>query len=266
MKSWLTIKQVDWGVLAAFGAADVICIAFVNLYFFRLDAPQIVVDLTRGLVDWTLMGSAIILAVVVGGVIFGLGRMRPAEVGLIANRLPAAIGVTVGLWVATQAVLIIGAWATLGAVPVNPQWATRGATAMIGALLAQLFGNALAEEISYRGFLLPQTWLKLRGGVLYHVRWRLLLAVLISQTFFAFSHIPNRIFNGMTPEEMAFDFVKLTVVGAYFAFLYLRTDNLFFAVGVHALANRPTSIVHSDLASPLIMVMALGLAFFWRRR
>lgn len=156
-----------------------------------------------------------------------------------------------------------GAWLNMGEVPINPRWAERGVTVVIGALIAQLFGNALAEEIIYRGFLLPQTWLKLRGGLPARPGWRLVLAILISQSIFALSHIPNRIFNGMTPAEMLPDMLMLLVFGAYYAFLYLRTGNLFIAVGVHALANAPTSIVQSDLPAPLLMVLALIVALAW---
>lgn len=264
MKPWSEIREVSWGVLAALLVAIMTAAAFVNLVFFQQDAPQIVVDATAGLVDWTLMGSAIILVVVVGGVIFGLGRQRPADVGLIARKLPAAIGVTAALWVLTQALLSAGAWATLGEIPFNPRWAERGVTAMFGALIAQLFGNALAEEIIYRGFLPPQAWLKLRGGLLGHARWRLLLAALISQAIFAVAHIPNRIFNEMSGADIALDMVMLVIFGLYYLFLYLRTSNLFFAIGVHALANQPLTLVQSDLAAPLFMVLALVAALLWR--
>jgi len=262
-RGWQATRAVGWGVLAVFLVAIVAVAAFVNLLFFRLDSPQVIVDATLGLVDWTLMGSAMVLLVVVGGVIFGLGRLRPAEVGLIAAKLPEAIVVTVLLWIVTQALLVTGAWLSMGEVPINPRWAERGITVVIGALLAQLFGNALAEEIIYRGFLLPQTWLKLHGGLLARPGWRLVLAVLISQSVFALSHIPNRIFNGMTPAEMLPDMVMLLVFGAYYAFIYLRMGNLFIAVGVHALANAPTSIVQSDLPAPLLMVLALIVALAW---
>ena len=260
---WQETREVGWGVLAVFLVAVVAVAAFVNLVFFRLDSPQVIVNLTLGLVDWTLMGSAMVLFVVVGGVIFGLGRQRPADVGLITARLPEAIVVTGLLWVVTQGLVMVGAWAAMGEIPINPRWVERGATVVIGALIAQVFGNALAEEIIYRGFLLPQTWLKLGGGLLSRPGWRLALAVLISQGIFALSHIPNRIFNGMTPAEMLPDMLMLLVFGVYYAFLYLRTGNLFIAVGVHALANQPTSIVQSDLPAPLLMVLALLMALAW---
>lgn len=265
MKAWRDVREVGWGVLAIFLVAVVAAAAFVNLVFFQLTAPSIIVSATFGLVDWTLMGSAIIIVVVIGGVIFGLGRQRPADVGLVAARLPAAVAVCAAIWVITQVLLAAGAWATLGEAPINPRWAERGVTVMLGALIAQVFGNALGEEIIYRGFLPPQVWLKLRGGLLAHPRWRLALAVLLAQIVFALIHIPNRIFYGLSPADMALDMVRLTIFGLYYAFLYLRTDNLFFAVGVHALANQPLTIVQSDLATPLMMVLALGAAAFWRK-
>lgn len=264
-KPWLHTRTVSWWVLIVLLVAITAVMAFVNLVFFRLDAPNLVVRATLGLIDWTLLGSAFSLVIVVGGVIFGLGRLRPAEVGLIAARLPEAIVVTGLLWVTTQVLVMAGAWASLGEAPINPRWAERGATFMIGALIAQLFGNALAEETIYRGFLLPQSWLKLPKSMMAHPGWRLATAVLISQIVFALSHIPNRIFNGMSLADMGPDMLMLVVFGAYYAFLYLRTGNLFIAVGVHALANQPLSIVQSDLPTPLLMVLALLLALAWPR-
>jgi membrane protease YdiL (CAAX protease family) len=258
-KPWLHTREATWWVLAVFLVATVAVAAFVNLVFFRLDSPDAIVRATLGLIDWTLMGSAFSLLIVVGGVIFGLGRLRPAEVGLIAARLPEAIVVTALLWIATQALVMAGAWAALGEIPINPRWAERGVTVVIGALIAQLLGNALAEEIIYRGFLLPQSWLKLPA----RTGWRLLVAVLISQSIFALSHIPNRIFYGMTLAEITLDMLMLLLFGVYYAFLYLRTGNLFIAVGVHALANQPASIVQSDLPAPLLLALTLLLAIAW---
>lgn len=262
-KPWLHTRAVNWWVLIVLLIGITAVTAFVNLVFFRMDAPDVIVRASLGLIDWTLMGSAFSLIVIVGGVIFGLGRLRPAEVGLIAARLPEAIIITALLWVVTQALVMAGAWASQGEIPINPRWAERGVTVMVGALLAQLLGNALAEETIYRGFLLPQSWLKLPATMLARPGWRLTVAVLISQSIFALSHIPNRIFNGMSLADMAPDMLMLFVFGAYYALLYLRTGNLFIAVGVHALANQPFSIVQSDLPSPLLMTLALLLALAW---
>lgn len=260
-KPWAATREVGWGVLAVLLVAIVVVASFVNLFFFRLDAPSLIVKATLGLIDWTLMGSAVSLLVIVGGVIFGLGRLRPAEVGLIVARLPEAVIVTAVLWAMTQTLAAVGVWASMGEMSINPRWAERGVTVMLGALLSQLFGNALAEETIYRGFLLPQTWLKL--PIAQHPGWRLLLTVLISQGVFALSHIPNRIFNGMPITAMAPDMLILLAFGLYFTFLYLRTGNLFIAVGVHALVNQPVSIIQSDLSAPLLMTLALLLAIVW---
>ena len=101
-------------------------------------------------------------------------------------------------------------------------------------------GNALFEEIAYRGFLFPQLYLRLAGCG--SARKRLGLALLISQGLFALSHIPNRIYLGMTPSEIALDLLMLLGWGTIYTLIYLRTDNLFIVVGIHALGNTPTTL------------------------
>ena len=98
----------------------------------------------------------------------------------------------VGL-VAWQAVFGRTGWSG-GPFDANPLW-NRGATVVTGALIAQLLGNALYEEITFRGFLLPQLYLKLE-------RWqdrpalRIACAVLLSVAMFALIHIPIRLWTG----------------------------------------------------------------------
>lgn len=57
-KPWAATREVGWGVLAVLLVAIVVVASFVNLFFFRLDAPSLIVKATLGLIDWTLMGSA----------------------------------------------------------------------------------------------------------------------------------------------------------------------------------------------------------------
>ena len=63
---------------------------------------------------------------------------------------------------------------------------------------------------------------------------------------------------------LAIFLVAIIAAAAFVNLVFLRTSNLFFAVGVYALANQPLTLVQSDLVTPLIMLLALGAAFFWR--
>jgi membrane protease YdiL (CAAX protease family) len=150
----------------------------------------------------------------------------------------------------------------------NPDWTIYGAGFMIGLLLTQILGNALFEEIAYRGFLFPQLYLRLTS--LRERPWkRFALALLISQAAFALSHIPNRIYLGMSAGDIAVDLLMLVGWGVLYTLLYLRTDNLFLVVGVHALGNTPTTlfatapVLTGAGASMLIYLLAVMATFLY---
>ncbi|MDZ4769092.1 MAG: type II CAAX endopeptidase family protein [Chloroflexota bacterium] len=219
-------------------------VGVVNLVLFAGGAFQPLASATGGLVTGSLVANVIFLAVLVAWVIVRHGDLRLVDIGLIPARLPLALAATLGLWIAAQLVHAVAGLVTYGAVEVASVWNSAGATILLGGLLAQLGGNALFEEIAYRGFVFPQVFLRLRR--LAGARWlRLIAAVAISQGMFALSHIPNRLYLGMSLEAIAVDLLVLFGVGVFFTALYIRTDNLFLVVGIHALGNAPTTLFRS---------------------
>jgi membrane protease YdiL (CAAX protease family) len=130
---------------------------------------------------------------------------------------------------------------------------------MLGLLAAQLFGNALYEEILFRAVLLDQLVLKLRD-----CQWGFLLALVGSQTIFAVLHVPNRLLQGYTFAGMAEGLGLLFLVGLLFALVYHRTGNLLIAVGVHAVNNAPTMLVATPLSGQfLVTVLPVGFVAAW---
>lgn len=222
-------------IVAHFGLAVV-----VNLVLFAGNTFKPLASATGGLLTGSLVVNLAFLVVLVGVVILRRGRLRPYDVGLIPAHLPMGLVYTLGFWGAAQIVHLVVSLLTLGTVAINPEW-TVNTSAMIGMILAQFVGNALFEEIAYRGFLFPQIYLhmeRLRG----RPWWRLGAAILIAQTMFALSHIPNRIYLGMTAGQIALDLLLLLGWGILYTIIYLRTDNLFLVVGVHALGNAPSTL------------------------
>lgn len=115
---------------------------------------------------------------------------------------------------------------------------------VLGVLIGQVFGNALFEELAYRGFVFPQLYLRLHGDG--ERPWHgFLLTLLISQALFALVHIPNRLYLGMSAGEIAADLAMLIGWGVLFTLIYMRTDNIFLVTGVHALGNAPTTLFTS---------------------
>jgi len=249
------LRRVTVGFMALFVAAHAVWAVLVNLGF-RARVPGLN----------TLSANLLGLALLVAGLLFGVGRLRPADVGLRVRDLPSGLLFTLAYFVAVQAAVLVYAAAT-GARVVN-DWAAVGAGTAAYLLAAQLLGNALYEEVVFRGFLLPQLFLELRGA---GTALALVLAPVVSQALFAVAHVPNRLWvTGLAPGELPGALLPLFLMGLFFALLYLLTDNLFAVVGVHALNNEQMlSLLGAggrlDGANAVIVaVLALALAVGWR--
>lgn len=226
---------------------------------------------THGFINQTLIANLMLLAVIVGGIILGLGRLRPHDVGLRAARIgPAALAVAL-IWLAMQ--VATGLWNLAGGhgLPIDPAWARFGALTVLGTLLSQLFGNALYEEVMWRGVVLPQLYRRFaaRGrhgparGLLVGA---LVAALVVSQGLFALRHIPVNVWNGVSAGELATTIASIFVLGVIFAALYLRTRNLFVVVGVHALWDAPTTLFASGFVpAHLVLVLIALILLLWPR-
>ena len=163
----------------------------------------------------------------------------------------------------------VAAWQAVadGAVSWGGEWRGLGVTAVSGALLAQLFGNALYEEILFRGVLLRQTYWRLETTRLTNLQT---LEFAISQSLFALIHLPILLSGGLSPIAAFSQLPAIFVAGSAFAVLYARSDNLMLCVGIHALASKPTLLVTDrfDLPDNLVfaVVMCIILAALWRTK
>jgi membrane protease YdiL (CAAX protease family) len=240
------VRETTWIVLALAAVAQVGANLFVNAVLFQDPAARALDAIHRatgGLVQATLVASLFNLTVV-GLVIFGVGRLRGADVGWRPRAILPGFLITLGFWAALHVGLAVALTIDQGEYRWHSAWTQPGPSVVLGWLLAQLLGNALAEETMFRGFLLPQLYLKTsrhcRRGV------ALTLALLGSQLFFALCHLPNRIFEqGRAGPDLFWDQLWLVGYGLLYAAVYLLTRTLFAAVGVHALANTPTPLVQA---------------------
>ena len=215
-----------------------------------------------GLINSTLVANLLLLTVVVVGLLFGLGQLRPSDVGLYRQQIAPALLGGVIFWAGLQLVAFLVTLVS-GSLAVNPLWHDEGGAAAVGYLIEQLFGNAFYEEIVFRGFLFVQLLLR------FNRKWvSFTLALVVSQAVFALTHLPNRIWvNDMTLPDAFSSIESVFVLGVLFALVYWRTRNLLLVVAIHALSNEPTSIVMMPNAvlgytTQLVMV---GLILFWPR-
>ena len=228
-------------------------------------------EASYGLVWPALIVGLACMLVVVGGVLIGIGRFRASEIGLDLSKLPEAIAYTVVIWVAMQLAAVVLTLAD--GAPLEPsanlEWSRAGY--MIGELLAQLAGNALCEEVLFRGFLFVQCSVLLSRAAPYRPTLVLIAAGLVSSVVFALAHFPHRIGMGggyAYWSAMGMDQGWLVVWGCVYCWLYARTGNLWFVIGVHSLANARTMIVAApEFANylPLSQMLGVGLALIWDR-
>ncbi len=246
-----------WLVAAHFALTVV-----VNLVLFAGGTFRPLASATGGVFTGSLVANLVFIGTLVVLIILRFGRLRLYDIGLIPRHIPKGALFVLAIWGAAQAIHLIAGLIEYGSVTLSADWVNPGL--MLGVVLSQLFGNALFEEIAYRGFLFPQLYLRLKRLA---SRRRLVAALLISQGLFALSHIPNRIYLGMTPDEIAVDLLMLLGWGVLYALIYLRTDNLFIVVGIHALGNAPTTLFRTapllsgDGASILIYTLVIIVLF-----
>jgi hypothetical protein len=259
------IRRARRGAVAAFVVAHVLLAAVINLGLFAGGALRPLASATGGLFTGSLVANWLFIGCLVLIVILGIGRLRLYDVGLMPRHIPPAFTFALALWGAAQVIHLVAGLLTRGTIALNPLWTTVGVGFLIGLLVAQVLGNALFEEIAYRGFLFPQSFLKLTRWREFHAR-RLIIALIISQGIFALVHIPNRLYLGLSAGDILVDLLMLLGWGILFALIYMRTDNLFIAVAVHALGNAPTTLFATSPmldgagASLLIYVLAaLGI-------
>lgn len=265
MPTFDELPRARRGAWIAIGAALLPWSWAINLWFVPSEVWRPLFDATGGLVYPTLVVGLPSVALYL--LLARAGGLRPRHLGLEAARLPTGVLGTVTIWAA----LSLLAWPLAdGPLGWGADWQTSSLRTG-GRLLGQLLGNALVEEVVYRGFFFAQLLLALRDRGLGERR-AALWAALASSLVFAVPHVPNRImkdeYHGAA--DVLLDQSKLVVLGAFFCWIYLRTGNLFFVIGAHALGNYPSALVRWDFeavpAEVAALLVAVAVTLGWRRR
>lgn len=237
-----------------------------SVFVFEKGLLQPAVTATNGLVSAMLMCSAVALVGIGGGILLGVGRLGAHDVGLRAANVPIGLAVTLALWVLLQVSELLMGLIGRGGIAFHHDWATSGAPWVAGGLIGQLFGNALFEEIAYRGFLLPQLYLKLKAVRPGSRTACFVAALVVSQSVFALMHIPIRLHQGTALDALPANLLATVFVGLFFCWIYLQTGNLFVAVGVHALINKPTPVLEPALSAQFVLfVFVVVMLLLWPR-
>lgn len=266
-----TLRPAPWWLFVSLLAATVLMTVLGNYWFIPSGVWKPLDERSYGLVNATLIWGLAYFLVVICGILLIVGRRTPTEVGIERAKIPAAIIYTCVLWILVQ--LGLGLCYVGVGKPLHFANSWNGAKVLstVGDLLGQLFGNALCEEIVFRGFLLTQCLL------LFYMLWperptrALVVALWLATAIFTVLHVPYQLTpaNYSALSKLACVQVEIFFSGCVFGWIYWQTGNVFFAAGVHALANEPTTLfVWHDLGlltrgDPVVLLIAVGIAAAW---
>lgn len=228
----------------------------VNLVLFANGTLSVIAKSTNGWINETLAANLFGLVLEVVIFLCIIAKLSPKDLGLTKNKLLAGLIGTFLFWLAINIVDLGMTLLTHSSLTFNNDIFTNP-NVVFGEFLSQIFGNALLEEVLFRGFLLVQIYLLLKK--VYNNTSRIGYAMLISQSIFAAIHIPNRIYSGLVGMDFIYDFIVLVILGVIFSLLYVLTKNLFFVIGVHSLMNVQIMFWNSSFTHTATLICVLLL-------
>ena len=223
---------------------------------------------TNGLVSSRFLITLLALGLALA-IILLIGRIRLDDLGLDPDYLGRGIGIVVMIWAAAQVIGVIPRVVANRPVALDPVFEHGSRWDLAGGLIAGL-STASLEEIVFRGFLLIQLYLLLSRG-----RDKsgpaLTTATVIVLAVTSLVSLPTLLPYASTRAVIESQAVLLAT-GLFLTWLFVRTRNIFFVIGVHALLLAPTPIVagpHRGGAwyhSMVIALLATIWALLWPRR
>ena len=67
--------------------------------------------------------------------------------------------------------------------------------------------------------------------------------ILISLFLFTIIHLPIRLERGLAGDELIANLLRVAMWGLVFSLIFVVTKNLWLAIGIHALTNRPCELI-----------------------
>src|SRR5512140_619638 len=150
----LAAKETSWKVILVYLLASLCMTVLINLILFPGSFFDPVSKATSNLINATLQANLLNI-LIFSLIVFGWGKLRPCDVGLEWRKLAQGLSLTVLIWVVVQSIALLVSWID-GDIHFDPSWNEQGVTTVLGGLIAQLAGNALIEEMEFRGFYLRQ--------------------------------------------------------------------------------------------------------------
>ena len=229
---------------------------------------QLVEKATRGIIAPVFLLSLIAIGVLLSLIVL-VGGIGLDDVGLDRDYVGRGVGVTVMIWAAAQVVGVLPRVVANRPVLLDREFEF-GSRLDILSRLVESLGIATLEEVAVRGFLLVQLYLLFHGGA-GPDRRGVIPALLISLLAANLAALPAALPYSSWRTALL-DQAALLGLGLFLSWVYLRTRNLFFIIGVHALLLAPTPIVAAPRQGEgiyhavVIGTLASVWALLWPRR
>ena len=229
---------------------------------------RLLTEVTRGIVTPVFLLSLLALGVILSIVIL-IGGIGLDDVGMDRDYVGRGVGVTVMIWAAAQVVGVLPRVVANRPVLLDREFEFGSRLDLVGRFLESL-GNATLEEVVLRGFLLVQLYLLFHGGA-GPERRGVASAVAITLVVTALVALPGALPYPSWRSALIHQGTLLGV-GLFLSWIYFRTRNLFFIIGVHTLLLAPTPIVaaprHGEelYHAAVIGTLATVWALLWPRR
>lgn len=255
-----SLRETSWIAILLFSGLYCMYVTFINLVVFKSNILSPITRLSLGFIDSTLTVNIASIVIFVFIIILKYGRLSFFDIGIKKDRLLGAAAAILTIWISMQLLNIVFTMVISGKPVIYNGWDKYGVSKMLGSFIGQLFGNCLFEEMAFRGFLLVQICKKLKG-----VKGGFLTGAAVSQLLFTLIHIPNRILGGMNILQMLPSLIIVFMLGILFTTVYLLSDNIFLAIGIHALWNTPLLIFQGIPSYLVIFIAVVILLINWDR-
>jgi membrane protease YdiL (CAAX protease family) len=255
-------KESDYRTMTLFFFVSLV-VVLLYLLAYQFGIVAFLEDISRGLLHRTLILNAFLMLTAVYGVLVLKGKLQGRDFGLVTRKLPTAIIVGLIIWVTVQIIEGFASYIYTGSIEFDPKWST-DSLGLIGLLIGMLFGTALYEEVGYRGFFLIQFRMKMED-ITTNGTLQMVLALIASQILFTLLHVPWKVLNQGWTTAVVFDLLfSVFMNGIIYCLLYLRTENLFFVMIVHAFGNAPTTLFLSYFSpSNILLLLSIIWAVIW---
>lgn len=256
-----------WSLLIGVAIAAALT-TWANYVFFRLSVVREIEIATAGIITATLQANVILILCVVVLYYRMSFQLTFHEMGLRTSQLGRGLLLVVAMFVLATGLSALLQFCIERRLNWNDQLSPAWLVQRLGELLGQLFGNALYEEVVFRGIVFRQLAAKWSRHSK-RPRIAIFAAATVSSIVFALQHLPNRVLGEPVTGNLVLEMFVLTVAGLFFAAVYWQVGNLWIAIGFHAMANSlfyVWSTPEWSHAVVMTLICTLLLASgFWRK-